>query len=88
MKQVNTEIDGRMYVVQVPDDELDYSRGLVVGPPDLDVLELPQDITDRLHNELFVRGLITKKRLQREQVFAALQAALQVSTEKIIALYR
>lgn len=85
----DVEIEGRKYVVQVPDYETDYSRGIVVGPPNLDVLDLSEEITTRLHNELFARRLITKKDIvkRRNEVVAALQYVLGVDADKIMRCY-
>lgn len=92
MKTVPTKIDGRWYMVKVPDEEVEeyFSRGLIVGPPDLSSLNLPEDVEAKLHNELFVRGLITRKDAvkKRNDLFAALQAALSVDTEKVLRCYR
>lgn len=89
MQTVQHTIEGRDYFIQVPDGETNFDRGLIIGPPDLDALKLPKDVTDRLHRELFVRGLITKKDIQRRrsEVFAALQSAFGVTTEKLMELY-
>lgn len=91
MKQVVTQIDGDFYHVMVPNDELEdnYSRGLIVGPPSLDELELPEEIRARLHHELFVRGLITRKDIikRRSEIFAALQAALAIDSDRVMECY-
>lgn len=90
MKIVNTEIDGKKYVVQVPDEETDYTSGFVIGPPDLNELGLPEAVERRLHNELFVRGLIRKSDIlkRRHEIAAALQAAYAVDAEVITNLYK
>lgn len=90
MKQVPTEIDGRKYIVTVPDDELYYERGIIVGPPDLGSLELPEELEIRLNHELFARGLITKKDVmrRRQEVTNAWQSALAVDTERIVSEYK
>lgn len=90
MKKVNTEIQGRKYVVLVDDDETDYTSGLVIGPPDLDSLELSEEILTTLHNELFHRGLITKQDVmkRRQEVLSALQFAFSVNVDTIINLYK
>lgn len=67
----------------------EYHQGLVVGPPDLARLNLPENIEIALNNELFVRGLITKRDTikGRQEIFAALQAAFKVSIDKIMECY-
>lgn len=90
MKQVKTEIDGKKYVVLVEDDEEDYSRGLVIGPPDaLYKLDLPPDLETRLHNELFNRGLITRRDVMKRpnEVFAAWQSACSADVQSIVSCY-
>lgn len=89
MKQVETEIAGRKYMVSVPDDEEDYTRGLIIGPPDLSTLDLPEEVEIRLNNELFVRGLISRKDVfkRRNEVFAAWQSALSVNVDQILRMY-
>lgn len=90
-KQVQTTIDNRQYIVSVPEDTepYEYHMGIIVGPPDLSSLELTPAQEARLHNELFVRGFITKKDVlrNREELIAALQSALILSVEKIVECY-
>lgn len=88
---VDIEKLGKKYKVIVPDDadpEL-WQYGVVVGPPDLGVLDLPPSIEVRLHNELYVRGLITKVDIMRRgvELVAALQAVLKVDAQRIAELY-
>lgn len=75
----------------VPDDAapLMWGAGVLIGPPDLGGLNLPEEVTKRLHNELFHRGVIRRNdaRNRRGDVHAALMAALKVDAEAIIALY-
>lgn len=83
--------DGFKYRVQVPNDSLEstWQYGIVIGPPDLSVLQLDEETTKRLNNELFVRGLITEKdvRKRTHEVFGALQAALSVDVQTVIQAY-
>jgi hypothetical protein len=83
--------DGYKYRAQVPDDAAEHmwQYGVVVGPPDLTSLDLPADVQQRLHNELFNRGLITSRDVRRrsQDVFAALQAALKIDAGRITQLY-
>lgn len=82
---------GRKFKVQLPDDAPDsHARyGIPVGPPDLSSLGLPRETEVRLNNQLYNRGILTKKeaRRGRQEIFAALQAAFGVDTGRIIDLY-
>lgn len=82
---------GKKYKVQVPDDSEEslWQYGVVLGPPDLSSLGLPPSIEVRLHNELHLRGLISKKDLIRRMpdVAAALATALKVDAQRIAELY-
>lgn len=82
----NVHTDGwdRQFVV--------YGRGdsaPIKGPPPLDSLKLPRTLMVRLHNELFVRGLVTAEDVRRRpaEVVAALQAAYRVDASAIYNLY-
>lgn len=79
-------------MVQVPDGtpEKEWGQGIVVGPPDLTPLGLPLEVTTRLHNELFHRGIIRRgdARVRRPEVHAALVAALKIDVEHIITLFQ
>lgn len=82
---------GRMTVRVVPDGahERTWAAGVVLGPPDLSVLQLPEEVTTRLHNELFNRQIIRRSdaRRARAEVVAALMAALRVDADRIIQAY-
>lgn len=84
------EMDRRTWV-HVPDGapEKTWGQGIAIGPPDLSSLELGEETTTRLHNELFHRGIIRRSeaRTRRADVHAALMAALRVDAEKIITIY-
>lgn len=84
------ELDRRT-MVEVPEgtSEANYGRGIFLGPPDLTSLALPQEVTTRLHNELYNRGIIRRSdaKMRRPEVHAALVAALRVDVERIITLY-
>lgn len=88
---VHTLRDGRKQKVLIPDNAPDShaAMGVLVGPPDLDALQLPTALEVRLHNELFNRGLFTRKDVQKrpQEVFAALQSALRVDVAAIANLY-
>jgi len=82
---------GLWWVVMVPEGrEQAAHMGIPVGPPDLSTLELPPEVAARLHNELFRRGLLTKRDLRGRgmEVFAALQAAYKVDTTAVTTLYQ
>ena len=66
------------------------AMGIPVGPPDVSSLGLPDDVSIRLHNQLFHRGLFTKANLRGrgQEIFAALQAAYKVDSAAVTALYR
>lgn len=88
---VDIEKGGKKYKAIVPDDapQSTWQYGIIQGPPDISGLGLPPSIEVRLHNELFVRGLITKKDLQRstQDVQGALMAALSVDMQRIVLAY-
>lgn len=90
-KLVETTIDGRKYIVSVPENSepVSYHMGIIIGPPDLSLLGLTEEQEARLHMELYVRGFITKKDVlkNREELIAALQAALTLSVERIVECY-
>ena len=83
--------DGRATIMKVPDGapEKMWGAGILVGPPDLTPLGLSKEVTTKLHNELFNRGIIDRAsaRRSRPEVHAALMAALRIDAERIIDLY-
>lgn len=88
---VTTERSGMKTLRIVPDDapRETWSAGVVVGPPSLQSLGLPEEVLVRLHSELFSRGIIRRgdARTRRADVHAALMAALRVDAESIITIY-
>ena len=89
MKDIDYQDEsGRWWRVRVPDDcpvEL-YASGIPVGPPSLDSLEdMPEATKVRLHNELFHRGILTRRDALRfgKEIFAALQAAYRTDMQRI-----
>lgn len=92
MKQaVYKDEAGRQWAVLLPDEapESDAALGVPLGPPSLESLNLPEEVEVRLHNQLFARRLfapIDVKR-RRQDVFAALQAALSLDVERVVQLY-
>jgi hypothetical protein len=88
-----THVDGvgRKSLVHVPDGapEKNWGQGILLGPPEMSSLGLSEEVTTRLHNELFNRGIVRRgdARARRPEIHAALMAALRVDAEKIITLY-
>lgn len=82
---------GRWSVRELPDDapEEHASYGIVVGPPDLSPLNLPEEVETRLNNELFHRGIITVADVngRRRELRTAIEAALRLDVETLHALY-
>lgn len=85
------QANGRSSVRVVPEGapQSSWGSGIIVGPPDLSELGLPEEVTTRLHNELFNRSIIRSSdaRPRRAEVHAALMAAFRVDSERIIQLY-
>lgn len=88
---MDVEDHGRKYIAVVPDNAPDSHAewGVRLGPPDLDALDLPAALADRLHAELFNRRLITKADvlMRPDEVSRALMAALKLDALAILALY-
>ena len=81
---------GRKWAVWLPSDDIDDpGMGIPLGPPDCSVLDLPEETAIRLHNQLFSRGILTKKDLKgrHKEVFAAIQAAFNVDVARVTGLY-
>lgn len=88
-----TDAGGRLWLVQLPDGvpDSDAEQGVPVGPPPVaDALGLPEPVATRLHNELARRKLwpLRDVRQRPADVFAALQRALQVDVQLILAKYQ
>ncbi len=77
---------GRDWTVMVPENEINLSLGIPVGPPDTSALDLPEDVAVALHNQLNARRLFTyangKHRIN--EIEAALKAALRVDVIKVL----
>lgn len=92
MKQT-TYVDhiGRRFLTLIPDNAPDEHAqyGVLVGPPELDDIELPESLLVRLHNELYSRKIFTlsdvKKR--RNEVMDAVRAVLRLDCEVIANSY-
>lgn len=87
----DTVINGYKKKILVTDDmePYEYHQGIVVGPPDLSRLGLPEEVEIVLNNELFIRGIITKRDTikGREEMFSALQYAFSVTVDRIMECY-
>lgn len=92
MKQATyTDAQGRKWRVWLPDGVPDREAhmGLPIGPPDISELDLPEDISVRLHNELFDRELFTSRdvRARRQDLVSAVISAFKFSAERIQEIY-
>ncbi len=90
VRVIHEDSDGRLSVVLVPEGrESESERGILVGPPDLSPLNLPEDIEIALQNQLVNRNLLTQQSLRGRghEVVAALQSALKVSANRVMQLY-
>ena len=91
MNVAMTDSLGRQTARIVPDGapEKTWGAGIIIGPPDLSSLGLGEEVTTRLHNELFNRGILRRSdvRFRRPEVHAALMAALRIDADRIITLY-
>lgn len=91
MNVVTTDVLGRKTVRVVPENapETTWNAGVMVGPPDLSSLGFNEEVTTRLHNELFNRGIIRRldAKFKRSEVHAALMSALRVDADRIITIF-
>jgi len=85
-----TDGDGCWYISLLPNYEPDSNArmGLLLGPPDLRPMGLPDDIRVRLNHELVHRDILTTQDASRRRsdVLAAIRSALLVDTERLLAL--
>jgi hypothetical protein len=92
MRQTSyTATDGRIYIVMLPDalPDAEAYRGMKVGPPRLDLPDLPEAVAVRLHNELAARRVLTYQDARRRpnEIAAALIAAMRLDAMAIVAQY-
>lgn len=91
MRKVERLIGDERFVVELPDGASDGEAylGILVGPPYLESLGLPDEVRVRLNRELNARGLITKNDVRNRtgEVFAALQAAFKIDVARVLNLY-
>src|SRR5688572_20078153 len=81
--------EGRKLEFFLPEVADDVAKGIPLGPPSLEELELPKEIEIQLHNELFHRGILTGRDAlrNRNQLIAAVQSALKVDAERVLQAY-
>lgn len=86
-----TDLTGRHWWVLLPDEAPDDEahRGMPVGPPPLDDLELPEHIAVRLHNALHSLHIRDEREAVRRQadIASAIRGALRLDIHRIVALY-
>ncbi len=82
---------GRNWATLLPDGvpDSEAAMGLLLGPPSMEPLGLPEEIEIRLHNQLFYRRLFTFEdvRRRRADVASALQSTLKVDAQAIVDIY-
>lgn len=80
--------EGKYYLMAIPDDATDEMArfGVLIGPPDLDQLDLPSEVEVRLHNQLYWRKIYTARDLRAKRVDTqgAIQAALRLEVDRIL----
>lgn len=83
--------EGRRYLVWLPEGvpDAEADKGIRIGPPDLAPLGVPLSLEVRLNNELYARRLIrvADVKARRQEVQAALMAALSLDAGRIVDLY-
>ena len=82
--------DGFMWRVLLPAKDKEHpERGIIVGPPGLEDMGLPDDLRRILHNQLYTRGLITASDLRGrgKEITAAIQATYKVDFTKVTGAY-
>jgi hypothetical protein len=92
LKEVDwTDAEGRIWRTLIPQSvsDADAQRGVPVGPPSLEDLELPLAIEVRLHNQLHARRLFTIKdvKARRRDIVGALLAVFKLDAQHIAELY-
>ena len=89
VRATHTDEEGRKWVVLMPEGG-NPAMGIPVGPPDVSVLPwLTPTQAMRLHDQLYNRGLITKRdiRGRAHEVQASIQAALKLDVAAVTGLY-
>lgn len=83
---------GRKFMVKLAHDDPGNNPelGIPVGPPDIvDTFDLSEEAKVALHNQLFARKLWNYDEIRKrpKELFAALQAALSISVQKLQTAY-
>lgn len=88
-EDVHVDDKGRKFKVLLPEYEQDTSKGMIIGPPLLDELDIPIEIMVALHNELFRRGVFTFEdaKARRDEIGWALQMVWKSSAERVVEIY-
>ncbi len=88
---IHIDKDGRKSAVRIPDSasESESQMGILIGPPSLEALGLPQEVEVRLHNQLFERRLFTLEDVRRRhgQLMAAMLAAFKPEVSSLVKIY-
>lgn len=92
LKEVDwVDEEGRIWRTLIPQSVSDSEaqRGVPIGPPSLEDLELPLTLEVRLHNQLHARRLFTIKdvKARRRDVVGALLAVFKIDAQRIVGLY-
>lgn len=84
--------DGRLWLRGLPPAAQDSEavRGVPIGPPSMASLGLPKDVEIRLHNQLYMRGIITANdaRARVNEIPPAIAAALRVDAQAVLAIFQ
>jgi len=86
-----TDEIGRKYQVEIPAEYKDEPElGIVIGPPILESLNLPEKYEVILNNQLYDRKLFTWSDVRRrpEEIRAALKAMFRADELAIMNLYK
>ena len=86
----HTDERGRKYLVMLPNGLDDIDAGTVIGPPDVvDLLDLPERMATKLHNELFNRKLFSYKDVSKRpgEMQGAIQKMLRLDVATLSTAY-
>jgi hypothetical protein len=91
VREVEYDNNGLKQLVLVPDDAPadTYQYGILVGPPDLSKLDLPEAFRVRLSNELYYRKLFTRVDAKRRitDVVSSVISAARADAQKVLECY-
>lgn len=86
-----TDEKGRKKYVLLPEGapKEEAEKGVPLGPPSLEELNLPEEIEVRLNNELYNRNIVTLSDALRDRpgIISALQAVFKVDAGSIIDIF-